>query len=316
MPEVAQGATVRVQQSLVINAAADRVWSLLASAAAWSLAPGAGFAFDVADSLAGRGHLLFCMGSGQHDLPGGIYEIRELTPGEMISVAARSWPARQQVFTLSVQRRRRGTRATAAVVGTFAPEEARRKEATWQKLLAMWLAALKTVIEGREQLPASPPIPPDAGGRRLPDLIVVSATEHIAAPVSAVWQAVRSHDVTRVVTGALYCGQVPGTPGGTLGEMRYSVLPRPDGRLVPMVTIVAELVQESSVLVRRIARPHDETLYRVASDGTGTRLEVTSRWPVPEPGAEDARVSEVVAGRIAARARAYKVSVENAASPA
>ncbi len=316
-PEAASGATARARESLAIDAAPDRVWSLLGSAAAWSLLPGAGFAFDVADSPAGMGHLLFCMGNGQHDLPGGIYEIRELTPGEMISVVARSWPARQQVFTLSVQHRRRGTTASAAVLGTCAPEEARSKEASWQKLLAMWLAALKTVIEGRAQLPAGPtgsPSPYAAAGQ-LPDPIVVSATEHIAAPVSAVWQAVRSPEVTRVVTGAVYCGRVPGTPGDTVGEMRYSVLPRPDGGLVPMVTIVAELAPESSVLVRRISRPHDETLCRVASDDTGTRLEVTSRWPAPEPGPEYERVSAMLAEQMPARARGYKAYVENAASP-
>jgi hypothetical protein len=318
MPEATLGAVVRAEQSLVIDAAPDRVWSLLGSAAAWSLAPGSGFAFDIVDSPAGIGHLLFAMANGRHDRPGGIYEVRELTPGEMISVAARSWPARQQVFTLSVEHRRRGTKASAAVSSIGQPEEARSKGVTWQKLLAIWLTALKSVIEGRAQLPADPPVPPSpyAGGRQLRDPIVVSATEHIAASVSAVWQAVRSHEVTRVVTGAAYCGRVPGTPGETVGAMRYSVRPRPGGLLVPVVTIVAELAPESSVLVRRVARPHDETLCRLASDGTGTRLEVTSRWLAPEAGPEYERVSATLAEQLSARARGYKAFVENAASPA
>lgn len=81
---------VRVERSGTVAAAPELAWSLLSSAGAWSLFPGVSFAFDVAASPAGAGHLLFCISAAADGLGGDVLEVCDQVPGHVICVQARS----------------------------------------------------------------------------------------------------------------------------------------------------------------------------------------------------------------------------------
>jgi hypothetical protein len=312
--------TVHVQRSTIVDATSESAWALLSSPAAWSLMQGASFAFAVAGSPAGVGRLIATVGVAPAGVSGGVLEVIEESPGELLRVQSRSRiPVGRHVFTVQTGSHRKGLRLSVGL-DTVAPRASKiDADHQWQRTLEDWLGALKAVLEGRAPWPGTD-MPADAqrawADRPAPaPMQGTTAAVVVGAPAAAVWRAVRSLEAARMATGAVYSGRVPGTPELAVGEMRYFIRRHEDNRLAGTVTMVAELADGHSVLARRVGRPHDELRSIVAANGTGTRLELTGSWPAPGDAAEQERMRQRVAGDLQARVESYKRLIEDSADP-
>jgi len=306
----------RVKRSQIVDAAPERVWSLLGSSAAWSLGPAAGFAFDVPDSLPDTGRLFVSLGTDPDGLGILLYEVRDEQPGKTISVHDRDpRPTGKCAFTLSAASSRHGVRAEVAV-GTAYPRDSKLDgEIWWGKTLRRWLDALRDVVEDRAPWPGSE-MPPEvlAAFMQWPsvnDPLVVSAEAHIAAPADVVWRA-RSAEPASAGTAAVK-GHVPGTPKDAAEQMLYKVVVRPDGQLQLVVSLVKEVVHERRVRSQRIGAPYDEMTWVLEPDAGGTRVELTIHWPVPTRQTDIERHRESLTAALQARALRWKAASEEQA---
>lgn len=307
--------TILVERSGTVSAAPEVAWSLLSSASAWSLFPGVSFAFDVAASPAGTGHLLFCISAAADGIGGDVLEVCDEGPGHTICVQTRSrQPAGTRVFTLSAEQGRRGLKVSVAVRTPYRLNDALEGEMAWRKRLGSWLETLRAVIDNRAQWPSARL--PDAAQRAyaevpaLKDPFSIEEAVTIGASPSEVWRALRSPEAARMAMQAAYSGHVPGTPEGAAGEMRYSVVSQPGGLLPGAVSVVRELDDKRSFTLRRVGRPQDELHVLLRPEHGGTRLVLTSRWPEPEQKAQRERIASAVAKELQMRARQYKAMVE------
>lgn len=276
--------TVHVERS--VNAQPERVWSLLASPAVWSLRPGASFAFDVPWSVPGEGRLWLYFDTASNGAGGlrtGILEISDEAPGEMIRLRTRSThPLNRATYTLRVLPGPQG--ATVSVVVQAVPRAAKvlfRSET--RKAITGWLHALTAVLEERWPWPGLA-MPIDvrqacATRQRLVAPKAISVTTQISAPAAAVWEAMWTPANACLVNAQYvdYAGLVPGTPERQLGAMHYVLHRHADGRIVVGVYVVRELADRQSALTQHVGPPHAETTYLLTPTEEGTRLELTIR---------------------------------------
>jgi carbon monoxide dehydrogenase subunit G len=278
--------TVHVERSRAVNAPPERVWSLLASPAVWSLRPGASFAFDVPWSVPGEGRLWLCVDTASNGggLRTGILEISEEAPGQLISLRTRSThPLNRATYALRLLPGLQGTTVSIAVSQVvpraakivFLPE--------MRKAITGWLRAVTAVLEEQWPWPGLA-MPIDVRQacsvrQRLGASQAVSATSQISAPAAAVWQAMWTPENACLANAQYvdYAGRVPGTPERQLGAMSYTLHRHADGRIAATVHIVRELADRRRALMEHVGRPHAEMTYLLAPTEDGTRLELTIR---------------------------------------
>jgi hypothetical protein len=312
---------VRVERTQAVDAAPERVWSLLGSTASWSsLRPGRSFAFDVLGSPTGTGRLRCLFGAIGPAAGCAVFEVREEPPGQMICLRRRdSRPSEKQVYTLSVVPRKRGTTICVAV-SQVVPRESRADwKARWRKALKVWLDALQAVTEGRAPWPGAE-MPADVKQacytHPVPEATEsVSTAVLIGAPVGVVWEAVWAPETARIVDPAhvIYAGHVSGTPEREVGEMQYSIRRWPDGRLTAAVYVVSDLAYQQSALIKRVGPPYAQTHRLLAPTPGGTRLEMAWRWPEAELKDRRQDVRSVISEHLQEIADGYKTMIEEAA---
>ncbi len=103
---------IEARRSVTVATTPEQAWPLLSGPAAWCLYPGAGFAFDVAASPAGCGHLFLWINGSADGSRADVFEVCDEVQGEKITVQARgSLPADRRVFTLSLAPDGRGCKS-------------------------------------------------------------------------------------------------------------------------------------------------------------------------------------------------------------
>jgi Polyketide cyclase / dehydrase and lipid transport len=279
--------TVHVERSRMVNARPERVWSLLASPAVWSLRPGASFAIDVPWSVPGEGRLWLYFDTTSNRVGGlrtGILEISDEAPGQLIRLRTRSThPLNRAAYTLRVQPGPQGATVSVAV-DQVVPRRAKVLfQPETRKVITGWLQALTAVLEGRWPWPGLA-MPIDVRQacsvrQRLRAPEVISVTAQISAPAAAVWEAMWMPDHASLVNAHYvdYAARVPGTPERQLGAMTYSLHRHADGRIAAGVYVVRELTDGQSALMQLVGPPHAEMTYLLTPAGEGTRLELTVR---------------------------------------
>jgi hypothetical protein len=289
--------TMRIEQSAVVHGEPDRLWALLSSPEVWSLRPDAPFMFAVPEAPALR---LYIGPSGRRTGPV-LFEISDEVPGAMVSL--RTLPTGRQEYTFSVAVGRRGTAKASVRVKEIVPRQRLIDlEATRRDYINNWLSAVRAVIEGRAQWPATDM----AGGLRqacmarppVVNPLDASASALISADPVTVWDAVQSPETARLLgpTPPIYSGYVPGTPQGEAGEMQYFVNRRPNGQFTGSVVVVSETSRQRSALTHLLGRFQFEQQYLLTpeSESGPTRLELTSRRPAPKlPDAAEAARSNM-----------------------
>ena len=198
--------TVRVERTRVVNARPERVWSLLASPAVWSLRPGASFAFGVPWSVPGEGRLWLCFDtSSSGGLRTGVLEISDEAPGQLICLRTRSThPLNRATYTLRMLPGQQGVTVSVAVVQVvpraakvlFLPET--------RKAITEWLYALTAVLEERWPWPG-PAMPIDvrqacSARHRVVAPQAISVAVQISAPAAEVWEAIWTPENARLVS--------------------------------------------------------------------------------------------------------------------
>lgn len=304
-------ATAQVDRSRVLDAEVERAGAFLRTAGPWTLLPGTDYAFNIPDSPAGLGRLICLVGPPPDGVAGGILEVMDEVPGQMIQVRSRSTnPIGKQVMTLSAIAYQGGLRATLGLrVACRRPEKA-FIESSWRKTLDSWLKALADTLEGRspwppEGMPASTRSAwRDGSGLAEYETVVVEAL--VQASPGAVWHAVRSPATPRGVRTPVYGGYVPGTPERQPGEMIYQVVPHPDDQLAAGISLVADIAEGQWVLTRRVGRPRGETLTNLQPTEDGTRITITCKLPV----GSSSQVQQQVATELQSRMTAYKTLLE------
>lgn len=306
---------IEARQSVTVAATPEQAWPLLSGPASWCLYPGAGFAFDVAASPAGSGHLFLWI-SGSADGPGAdVFEVCAEVPGEKISVQARGrLPAGRRVFTLSVAPDKRGAKV-GATVRTYAQRDAvPDAELMWRRQLSQWLENLRAVLENRAPQPgAGIPVAVQQAVAAVPppkDPFTVETAVTISAPSTTVWRAVCSGEANRLAAQAAYHGHVPGTPEQQLGALSYAIVRQPGGRLPATVTRVCETDEGTSVTWRRAGQPHDELRCVLRPQGSTTQLKLTLWWPQLPATATREHMTSVMSEHLRTRAQRYKALIE------
>ena len=306
---------VEVMRSVTVATTPEQAWPLLSGPAAWCLYPGASFAFDVAASPPGCGHLFLWI-SGSADGSGAdVFEVCAKVPGEKISVQARgSLPAGRRVFTLSVAPDGRGVKVGAAV-RTYAQRDAvPDAELMWSRQLSQWLENLRAVLEKRAPQPGAgiPVAAQQAMAEASPpkDPFTVETAVTISAPHTTLWQAVRSGEANRLAAQAAYGGHVPGTPGQRPGALSYAIVRQPDGRLPAALTRVCEIDEGTSVMWRRAGPPHDELRCVLRPEGSSTQLKLNLWWPQLPASATREQMTSVMTEHLRTRAQRYKALIE------
>lgn len=314
-------ATVRVDQSTSVSAAADVAWSLLSSPQAWSARPGGCLTFDLTDPLGptgpaeGPGRVRFYLATGDTRPYAQILEVTAQTPGHQLCLqASGGWAT----WALSVEPGRRGTRLRIAATWTVGRPARIHAEAELHRELKGWLAALRDIADGRRPGPgdgmpgelrqaclASPPPGPATEA---------SASVDIGVPLETVRSVLGTAELVRVLQPAsfVYFGQVPGTPSaGEVGGMRFYVQRRRDGLLAARVSLLAALSPGGRV-VRSVTAPFDEMTFRYEPAAPGTRLELTQRLPGRAAAGANTFHDEHAAAVMAAAQR-YKAAIERLA---
>lgn len=277
--------TVHVERSRVVNARPERVWSLLASPAVWSLRPGASFAFDVPWSAPGEGRLwLYFDTTSSGALRTGILEIADEVPGQLICLRTRSThPLNRATYTLRVLPGRQGVIVSVAVAQVVPRAAKVLFQPETRKAITGWLHALTAVLEERWPWPG-PAMPIDVRQacsvrHRLRAPKAISVTAQISAPAAAVWEAMWTPENAPLINAQYvdYSGRVPGSPELQVDAMHYALHRHADGRIAATVYIVRELAERQSALTQLVGPPHAEATYLLAPSGEGTRLELTIR---------------------------------------
>jgi hypothetical protein len=308
--------TVHVERTVAVEALPERIWSLLRSAAAWSALPDVTYAFDIAGSPRGVGHVIVATGAALDSVGSRLLDVLTVcaeVPGQMISARSAARSGQECVYVLSIDSGQRDVKVRAAVRQACARPAKTYEQERQQKRLSHWLRALQAILDGRASWPAeglSAEIQAVyAAQAEVTDPVSVSAEVLIKAPAAMVWQAIRSLEAKRLALQVPYVGCVPGTPQGAIGEIRYVVHRHADNELHVGMTVVRELVAERCVREQSVGSLHDELGYVVVPVGEGTRLEVVSRVPVQQfDGGEDRlRTYE---GRLRRRLDSYRALIE------
>lgn len=307
-------ATAEVDRARVLDADMERAGEFLRTAGPWALMPGASYAFKIPGSPAGLGQLICLVGAPPDGVAGGILEVVDETPGQMVRVRSRSTnPVGKQVVTLSVEPHRGRPRARLGLRVACGLAERTSVENAWRNRLDAWLSALAGTLEGRTSWPSDEK---SAGvlhawrdGSGLTDHETVGVEAVIRASPGPVWQAVRSPETRRRVLRAVCGGYVPGTPEHQVGEMVCYVLPRPQDQLVATISVVADVAEEQSVLMRRVGRPSSETLTTLRPADDGTHMTLARRIP----SGSTSEVLQEVAADLRSRVNAYKELLEQPA---
>lgn len=307
-------ATAEVDRSAVLQADLGQASAFLRTAGPWALMPGADYAFTVPDSPSGIGRLICLVGPAPDGLAGGILEVVDEAPGQMLRVRSRSTnPVGKQIVTLSARQDRRGVQVRLGLREACQRPAKASVESAWRKTVDAWLRVLAETIDGRRAWPAAemPAAMQKAWreGSALSEHDTVSVEDVIRAPRYAVWQAVRSPEKQRQLRGAVYGGRVPGTPDQRPGEMIYLVRPHPDNQLAAAISLVADLADQEWVRIRRVGRPRSEILTSLLPDAEGTRITLTCT--VPKGSSAD--VQRRVAADLDSRMTAYHQLLEQPA---
>ena len=299
--------TARVGRSRALVAGADQAAALLRTAGPWALMPGAGHAFTVPNSPAGLGRLICLVGAPPTGAAGGILEVVDETPGQLVRVRSRSTnPVGKLAATLAVAPDRGRLRLRLDVeAGCLRPEQT-FVEARWRRWLGSWLAALADALEGRAPWP-SHDMPADLqrawrANAALTDHDLTEVEGVVPAALGVVWAAVRAPTTQRGAMEPVYTGYVPGTPPGQAGEMIYQLLPYPHDQLVAGIYLVADLADGHWVQTCRVGRPRVSTLTSIEAAGDGTKITLTGSVPA----GSSAEISQQVAAGLRARMNAYQ----------
>lgn len=314
--------TVVVERSQLVDGPQDRVFSLLADPAVWSLRPGR-FAFEVAAPPAsGR---LYCWLRADRDHMGwAVLTVREEVPGQAISFRTPTLevPQGEQVFTLAATPEGARVKVTITVRQTVMRRSELHTEGYWPRRLKVWLDGIRAAVEGRRPWPGTG-IPPDmwrryAGRRELKNPVTGAVAGLIAAPPEQVWEAFYAPETLSIarLENVLCGGRVPGTPERQVGEMQYEITRDADGKLWPSVSVVTELVPGHSALVQSTGPSHGELYHLLTPVEEGTRVEMTWRLParvLKRSRREDAMRS--AATQLQTILDAYKAVIEESPDP-
>lgn len=300
--------TLVVESSWVVPAKHEVAWSLLGSAAAWSLRLGY-FAFD---ALGPDSERMRCV-LAEPSL--GVPPIVLTVCGEEPGVAV-SWRGGRAVeIGFSARPHQRGAVTAIAVRHLVDRAAARRLRKYWDHELGVWLAGVCAVIEGRQPWPGQgmPAYVRRAFADR-PALEVtdgVSAAVLIAAPLGVVWEAVWAPETLRLVEpGWVVGGQVPGTPEQEVGEMQYFICRGADSQLTLNVLIVRELSYQHSALTENVSQRHVQTHHLVTPEAGRTRLELTHRWAKAAMTVYGEQLRNVMSESVQTMVNGYKSAIE------
>ena len=306
---------IKAGRSVTVAATPGQAWPLLSGPAAWCLYPGTSFAFDVAASPTGCGHLFLWISGSTDGSRTDVFEVGDEVPGEKITVQARgSLPAGRRVFTLSLAPDGPGVKVGVAV-RTYAQRDAvPDAELMWTRQLSQWLDNLRAVLENQAPQPgAAIPVAAQQAMEEAPspkDPFTVETAVTISVPSTTVWQAVRSGEANRMAGQAAYGGHVPGPPGQRPGGLSYAIVRQPDGRLPAAVTRVCEIDEGTSVTCRRARPPHDELRCVLRPEGSTTQLKLTLWWPQLPATSTREHITSVMTEHLRIRAQRYKALIE------
>jgi hypothetical protein len=265
--------TVFAKSSREVSVEPQMAWSLLGSAAVWSLLPGC-FAFDAAvdDSAPIR----CLLQAGEKGVAHGVLTVRTEQPG-----VATTWGVSggNAEYTFSAGSHRRGGVLSVAAKFAVDPGTAYYLRKSWDRMLGVWLAGACLVLEGRQPWPVGMPAGVQRACAARPALEAtesVSASVLIAAPLDVVWEAVWAPATSS--PGFVASGHVPGTPVQQAGEMQYFVSRNGDGRLTLSTLFVREVAYQRGAVTQDVSPPHRELSYLLAAEMDATRLELTTRW--------------------------------------
>jgi hypothetical protein len=264
---------VAVESSREVSVDQQTAWSLLGSAAVWSLRRDC-FAFDVAidDSVTIRCLLQATKRGVRH----GVLTLRAEQPD-----AAATWRlnGRHDEYTFSAGAHRRG--AVVKISAKFALDggTAYYLRKNWERELGVWLARACLVLEGQQPWPAGMPAYIERRCAARPPLEAAEtacASALIAAPLDVVWEAVWAP--ATAPAGFVASGHVPGTPRQQAGEMQYFVSRNDDDQLALSTIFVREVAYQRSAVTQSLLPPPMEVSYLLATEADATRLELTARW--------------------------------------
>jgi hypothetical protein len=265
--------TIAVGASREVSVDQQTAWSLLGSAAVWSLRRDC-FAFDAAidDSVTIRCLLQATKQGVRH---------RVLTRRAEQPDAAATWgvTGRSEEYTFSAGPHRRGAVVKLSAKLAVDGGTAYYLRTSWERALGVWLARACLVLEGQQPWPAGMPAYVERGCAARPALEATetaSASALIAAPLDVVWEAVWAPATSP--GGSVASGHVPGTPLQQAGEMQYFVFRNDDDQLALSTVFAREVAYQRSAVTQRLLPPHQELCYLLATEVDATRLELTSRW--------------------------------------
>jgi hypothetical protein len=314
--------TVRLERLRALDAAPDRVWSLLSSPAAWSLRPGR-FAFDVPEAPAGTGRLRCVLGTIGEVTSCEVLEAGGRTPARAVCWQRRDRPpTRNRAYTLSVRPGPRGATACIGVRDKVTRGSRADWKTQWETELGIWLDALQAAVEGRRPWPGAE-MPEDvrqacSARPAAAAYDSVSAEVLVSASLGVVWEAVWSPETSRSLNPALVAcaGRVPGTPQRQAGEMQYRICRHADGRLTADVHVVSEFAYRQSALTQRVGPPRTQVLHLFAPAAGGTRLTLTLRWPAGTLREDSQDVRRSLTELMQKNANGYRAIIEASAAAA
>jgi hypothetical protein len=297
--------TFFAELSREVSVQPQMAWSLLGSAAVWSLRPGC-FAFDVAiDDSAPIRCLLEAVEQG---VAHRVLTVRAEQPG-----VAATWGVSggSEEYTFSARSHRRG--GVLSVAAKFAVDRgtAYYLRKSWERVLGVWLARACLVLEGHQPWPAAMPADVQRACEARPALEAtesVSASALIAAPLDVVWEAVWAPATSW--SGSVASGHVPGTPLQQAGEMQYFVSRNGDGRLAVSTVVVREVAYQRGAVTQDVSPPHQELSYLFAAEMDATRLELTTRWADAAMAGEPQVVRSQMTDFVRSAVNHYKSTIE------
>lgn len=295
------------ERSQTIRVPASQLWTLLSGPQMWSAQPNR-FAFDVTVPPSTR--LRVVLGVNRSLPVIGTYEIEDEAPGLAMAMRARVLGAERVISVSAVPD---GDSAVATITIRARGQRAGVGRGRW---LARWLADLREVAEGRAPYPG-PGMPESLWARCLPAArlrrpVTASASALIAAPPTAVWDAVYAPEsAVTAQAQTVAAGVVPGTPAGRAGELRYFVTREAGGWFSTQVMAVTELGPGRSVRATTITFPRFETLHLITPQAQGTRLELTFCWPGNIPGGKSKSHARAMADAAQHSADGYRDLIEN-----
>jgi hypothetical protein len=301
--------TVRVEQSAAVATSPELAWSLVSSPRAWSARPGGGLSFALDESGEGRCRFLLADAGGY--VAAAVLEVAVLAPGQAISLQV---PGRRTSWDLGVQPGKRGPVITLAAGRTVERPMKIDTDNALRDELRGWLAALAAIAEGRVPWPgeviSEPLRQACVTSQPVPKAFEATAAVLVDAPAEAVGQVIGTPELLRAAAPETiaYCGRIPGTPAGRVGDMTYQVQ-RVAGGQLPAIVSLRAAASPGTAMMRHVTPPFAEITYRWGADVSGTRLEVTHAMPGSPARAGQAERDQHAAA-VEALARRYKAAIE------